>query len=90
MTPATGCRWNVNEYGTCTLWVKSVVDPEHSQPRMYVPSEDDDGQHVVIMKIATETLSMQMVFRRGEFAKMMAEPNGGEPIELTVGIEEEE
>jgi hypothetical protein len=52
------------------------------------PSHPQEENQVIIMKVTTEGYGLHLVFRRSDFAKMMALPNEGDVTEVAVGFEE--
>lgn len=77
----------MNEPGVCTLWIRTP-EPEPVYLRVAEATESQE-RHLVILKINTESVAMQLVFRRTDFVKMMAKPDEGDPFEVAVVLEEE-
>lgn len=75
----------MNTPGTASLWVRDVNGDDAVG---YEGGDKDQEQLVTILHVETEHGSMQLVFRRGEFSKLMAHPNNGYEIEVALNLEE--
>ncbi len=79
----------MNEAGICTLWLKNVDGTLEKAAVGPAPVHESEERDVIILNIHTESVGMQLVFRRTDFAQMLAKPNEGDAFEVAVNIEEE-
>lgn len=76
--------------GGATLWIKDVQG-EVAEPVAYVHGTEDQERQVIILHVRTGDATINVVFRRGEFAKLCARPNDVDAeTEVAVNIEMEE
>lgn len=71
--------------GKATLWVRDIHGDDvvgHEE------SMAEQEKLVTILNVQTEYGSLQLVFRRGEFSKLMAHPSNGYEIEVALNMEE--
>lgn len=76
--------------GHATFWVKNVDGEVETEQTMQEGQAVQEKQ-VLIMHIITGDATIDVVFRRGEFSRLCANPNNAdEAVEVAVNIEMEE
>jgi hypothetical protein len=76
--------------GEATLWIKSEAGDVIPQPVGLYESAAEHEQQVVILHVNTGDATLNVVFRRGELSKLLANPNDlTAATEVAVNIEME-
>jgi hypothetical protein len=77
--------------GEATLWIKDVEGEVVPQPVGVYESAVEHEKQVIILHVQTGEATINIVFRRGEFSHLVANPNDPEAAkEVAVNIEMEE
>lgn len=71
--------------GLATLWCRNL---DGNDVTGHEASMAEQEKLVTILNVETEHGSLQLVFRRGEFSKLMAHPNNGYEIDVALNMEE--
>lgn len=74
-------------HGKATLWVNDTYgDPQPIPFGPHVPFEDTQ---VVMLQVVMENSRVSLMFNRGDFSSMVANPNDRtSPVEIAIAVEE--
>lgn len=77
--------------GGATLWIKNVEGEVQERAPGLTESAADHEKQVIILHVQAADATINIVFRRGEFSALCANPNDPEAeVEVAVNIELEE
>lgn len=77
--------------GVATLWIKDVSGEVQERAPGLTESAAEHEKQVLILHVQTGDATINIVFRRGEFSALCANPNDPEAeVEVAVNIELEE